>query len=300
MPDPISQISESLPAGAAKPGLISVSELLKKSWDLFIIRIWRFLEIILIQVGLYALLFTIAGLGYLLFKFEHSQVVLLAIYVLVGLFLAVIIYYFILRFSIALLYVAVYEEHSHLHDYFAASKGKVGQYFWLAVLEGAVIFGGTIFFIVPGIFMGVALTFSKWVYLLESRKNLDALQQSRRYAYGRWGGIFGRTLLLGLIVGVISGSLQYLVQSKQGVDSLISSVIGFIVSGYEICFGYLLYKSAAETASQDYQPKRWHLQALLAICVIAIIAIPVIAVYLAVHVTDRHSSFWLVHHLMIS
>ncbi len=55
--------------------------------------------------------------------------------------------------------------------------------------------------IVPGIILSLALIFSSFALVLENRRGLDALMQSRAYAKGYWWAIFGRYLLFGLCFG---------------------------------------------------------------------------------------------------
>jgi hypothetical protein len=74
---------------------------------------------------------------------------------------------------------------------------------WITILSTLAYFGGFVLLIVPGIIIGVQLALIQYVLVLEDRRGLTALTQSREYIKGYWWAFVGRTFLLGLIFGAI-------------------------------------------------------------------------------------------------
>lgn len=260
--------------------LISVSDLLNQSWEMFRKRFFSFLKITLFQLLLTTLMILLVVLGYFLYTLFPYNLFYLVTYFIVALGLFILLYYFELRIQISLMYVPASDEPQNFMEYFNLSKGKVISFFWLTFLQGLIVFGGTMLFIVPGMLIAIGLAFSSWVYIIEGKKGLSAIQQSRKYAHGRLLGIFGRGLLLGLILGAITGAASYVTVGSNVAYIIITLIVSFIASGFSICFSYLLYKSAAETSYEGYEPKLWHMRTVLAIGVIGILTITTAALFL--------------------
>jgi|GEM_PF-3961646 len=258
--------------------LAPVGDLLKEAWKLFRSRIWRFFQVSLALVILYVLIFAIVVFGFIFYKFSHGNLIFLIAYIVIGLAVSIYFYYLILRLAITQRYVAIYEKQS-FGEYFALSKGKVGQFFWIGILVAASVIGGTILFIIPGIVMGIALTFTGWIYLVEDKRGFEALQQSRKYAYLRMWGILGRAFLAGIIAGIAGAVVQFIFADYKTVSSVLGAVVNFLTTGFLTSFSFLLYKSAAETVYPDFQPKAWQIKTLMWICVAAIALILGFSIY---------------------
>jgi ABC-type Fe3+ transport system permease subunit len=119
-----------------------------------------------------------------------------------------------------------------------------------SILAALIVAGGFLLLIVPGIIFGIWYTFIVPVVLFEKKTGMDALKQSREYARGRWWAIFGRFILLCLVmlVAVIVVSI---------VVSIVAAIFGpaakslnnlfsiFVLTPIATIFSYHLYRSAA-------------------------------------------------------
>jgi len=57
--------------------------------------------------------------------------------------------------------------------------------------------------IIPGIIYGVYWTFAAYAVLFCGKSNMEALRYSKSMVEGRWGGVFWRSLGIGLVVGAV-------------------------------------------------------------------------------------------------
>jgi hypothetical protein len=64
--------------------------------------------------------------------------------------------------------------------------------------------GGFLLLVIPGIYLGVLLTFSKLALAIDGLKGIRALAYSRALVQGRWWPVFGRMLGMALISVILS------------------------------------------------------------------------------------------------
>ena len=75
---------------------------------------------------------------------------------------------------------------------------------WVVVLQGLAVFGGMVVFFLPGIWLSVLLSYSPLVFIEDGSKGIQALAASAALIKGRWWATFGRSLLAGIVVGLLS------------------------------------------------------------------------------------------------
>ena len=86
---------------------------------------------------------------------------------------------------------------------FRAGKGRGYGFLGLFIVVQVLIGIGAVFFLLPGLIVAVFLGFSLWVYALENAGVFASLGISARLVKGRFLGVLGRMLLVGLIASVI-------------------------------------------------------------------------------------------------
>jgi hypothetical protein len=105
----------------------------------------------------------------------------------------------------------------------ALKKGlfNILGYWWMMILSGLIVMGGTVFLLVPGIIFAIWFAMSRYVFVLEKKRGLAALLRSKEYIEGHGWDIFEKTISLSviniglLLVAVVIGSLPYLVLEGQ-------------------------------------------------------------------------------------
>jgi hypothetical protein len=77
------------------------------------------------------------------------------------------------------------------------------SFLFIALLEVFAVAGGMVLFLLPGIWVGVSLMFSRYLWLEDGIRGFEALASSYRLVKGRWWAVFGRTLLAGLLFSLL-------------------------------------------------------------------------------------------------
>lgn len=154
-------------------------------------------------------------------------------------------------------------------------------YLWTSLLAALVIMGGFSILIIPGIILGVYLSFMMFVFALEGLRGRAALRRSHSYVQGAWFDVFWRMLVAGLmaglalwVVGLIFGFLKDTI-----VWSLVYGLLSALAGAWTLCFSYRVYLNAKErVGGQPAEPKGgWANYTVWAIIgVVGIIIIPII------------------------
>lgn len=121
-------------------------------------------------------------------------------------------------------------------------------YVWVAILTLFAVIGGFVMLIIPGIWLGIALTFMAYVFVIERRSGTDALRQSKEYVKGYWWAVFGRTLLLALIylavVAIVRIPLSLL--GAKMLSGLVSAVLVLLFVPFSMIYHYLIFENLRE------------------------------------------------------
>jgi hypothetical protein len=75
---------------------------------------------------------------------------------------------------------------------------------WIGILVGLATLGGFILFILPGIWLAVKFGMAQPSLIEDGKKGTEALSASSELVKGRWWGVFGRSLVIGFIVGLLA------------------------------------------------------------------------------------------------
>ncbi len=161
---------------------------------------------------------------------------------------------------------------------------------WVSILGVVVTIGGFIMLIVPGIMMGIWFLFSRYLVITEGRRGLDALVQSREYARGYWFALFGRMLLMGIVIAVlsaiVSGLLTLLITVTAGAifAPIVNILIWVFVVPFSVIYLYVIYKNVValkpHLAAAPVSTSRGFLKASGIVGVVGIVLIPIIIIVL--------------------
>ncbi len=97
----------------------------------------------------------------------------------------------------------------------------LGSFLVISLLTGLAAAGGTLLFVLPGIWLTGAFAFASYTFLDEGRTGLQALARSAELVKGRWWGTVARLILPTLLILVLS----------MLASSVIEGLVGFI-AGY--------------------------------------------------------------------
>jgi hypothetical protein len=75
---------------------------------------------------------------------------------------------------------------------------------WLYLMVGYIIQGGFLLFILPGIAWTVSFFAAQFIIFEEPQRGIDAMLKSRAYVKGHWWAVFGRLLVIIIILTIAS------------------------------------------------------------------------------------------------
>jgi hypothetical protein len=109
--------------------------------------------------------------------------------------------------------------------------------FWpfalVAVLQALAVLGGLALFVIPGIYLSVLFSYSILMLIEEDRRGLNALASSADLIKGHWWGVFGRSLVSGVMVGLLIS-----------VSTLILLIVVGLFIGMDKIFNFATYATA--------------------------------------------------------
>jgi len=131
---------------------------------------------------------------------------------------------------------------------YKATIGWFWPFVWITILETLAVMGGFIMLIVPGIWLGVALMFMTYVFVIERRRGVDALRQSKDYLKGYWWAIVGRVLLLGLMLlaAAIIIEIPVTIITGNAARVLVTMVLTLFFVPFSVIYHYIIFKNLRE------------------------------------------------------
>jgi len=137
------------------------------------------------------------------------------------------------------LFEAALAEDAPVREILRRSWPKIGPFSWACILYMFFVGGGLMLFILPGLYLAVALSFAPLISLEEGVTGLEACRRSLRYARGRWGGVAGRLAL------VAAFSLL------PSLVPLVGWIVGGFIAPLPVVMLCLLYRGARETSAEE-------------------------------------------------
>ncbi|NOY13037.1 MAG: hypothetical protein GXP51_04950 [Deltaproteobacteria bacterium] len=212
--------------------LTGISELLTDSWELFCQRGWG-----LLTTGLLTslLIFTPLLLATLLLpKFLVDNRSLLRIYLLFG------VGYSLLgsAWIFASMFSHVCNRQLGVIAALAQGRRQLWKFAGLLLLLGLIVTGGSLLLIIPGVIFIVWFSFCQFILAEEGISGRAALEKSRQLVEGYWWQIFGRFLLLLLIILAIST----LTARLPVIGTLLNVTGSLLLIPFSLFYCFLLYQ----------------------------------------------------------
>lgn len=165
---------------------------------------------------------------------------------------------------------------------------------WICILELLAVAGGFVLLIVPAIMLGIGLMFATYALVVEDKRGMQALLESREYVKGYWWAVLGRILLLGIIFSFLLALLY--APSMLLFGMVVGTVVYFVLflcfTTFGTCYTFGMYenlrrlKAGTTGASGAASPPaaqsgRKFLLVCITVGVIAILAVIISATYFA-------------------
>jgi len=236
-----------------RTNLISISDIIKKGWELYTENFQKFLVPIITLIIPYIILYLLQYYGQ-----SWAVIFILIIFVLiimVDLWLGILFIQMIDK---------IYKKQTfNLNNLYKEAFQKIASYFWVCILTSLVILVGFILLIIPGIIFAIWFNFSPYINILEGKRGTMALKSSQELVKKRWGATFWRLLipplLVYLIVMAIVIGLTFMLTNGQINNASIeqnllingiSTLIFLLLTPLFISFSVILYNSLKETLQE--------------------------------------------------
>ena len=213
----------------------------------------------------------IVALGYVLLSLGSPFSILGGLIVFVG--------YIIFGFSML---PVIFSLH-HTAGVDASYKATIGWFWpfvWVIILEILAVIGGSIMLIIPGIWLALALTFMTYVFVVEHRRGVDALRQSKDYIKGYWWAVLGRALLLGLIflAATIIIEIPVMIIVGNAARVLVTMALMLFFTPFSVIYHYVLFENlrALKPDLAEMQTKQG--TGFITVSTVVGIVIPVLAI----------------------
>ena len=215
--------------------MLNAKILLDQAWGIYKKRFKVFLGIMTLPIFVLLPIF-VAFLILIMILLHFDSMSILALFVSplgLGLMSTLTLVSFISHFwsQIALLYaIKDREENVGIKESYRRGWGKIISYFWISLLFGFIITGGTIFFFIPGLIFFVWFSLASFVLISDNKKGWQALLTSKEYVKGNWWSVFWRFLFIGTITWLFFHLINVL--------SVLINVL--VIGDILFCVGYLL------------------------------------------------------------
>lgn len=127
---------------------------------------------------------------------------------------------------------------------YKATIGWFWPYMWMVILQMLALVGASVMLVIPGIWLDIALGFVVYAFVIERRRGIDALRQSKNYVKGYWWAVLGKILLLAVIYIAAIIILQMLALAGGKVLSgLASAVLVLFFVPFAMTYTYLIFQN---------------------------------------------------------
>lgn len=209
-------------------------KLLKRTWQVYKVRLGAFLGILILPVAVNFFLD-------LLIPEIWSRGPLFALSFIISFLLVILLFWA----EVSLLY-AIKEREAKIGVKESFKKGwlKIIPFVWISLLAGLITLGGFFLLIIPGIIFAVWFVLSTYVLVSEDLRGMNALLRSKQLVKENWWGVFWRFLAIGSIGIVIDLIISAIAQFLSPLlGNIINSIFNLFFIPFALTFGFLIYEN---------------------------------------------------------
>ncbi len=153
-------------------------------------------------------------------------------------------------FSIVSSAALVYSFHhkTDFNESYQAGGRLFSSLLWLTILLIFAVLGASVMLIIPGIWLAIALIFANFAVILEGKRGLGALTQSREYSRGYWWAIFGRVVLLVVSILIVYAivSIPFVLVGGMIGRGIVSALSILFITPFSVAYYYSMYRNMIE------------------------------------------------------
>lgn len=129
-------------------------------------------------------------------------------------------------------------------ELFKESKKYFWSYLGLGILIGTATSLGFLLFVIPGLIVMVWMLFAYFSLVLEDRKVIESMKTSREYVRDNWWAVFGRMLLLGILLGPFAFLLVVLAgfTTPEAIEAMMAFLVVLLFAPFSTIYLYYMYQ----------------------------------------------------------
>lgn len=122
---------------------------------------------------------------------------------------------------------------------------------WISILEVVAVIGGTVLLVVPGIVMAIALLFATYALVIEDKRGVHALRQSRAYVKGHWWAVVGRELI---VLAILVAAMAIIYSPTLALGGVVAGGVVYLVilvcfTAFSVAYTYEMYENLRRIAA---------------------------------------------------
>ena len=218
--------------------MININKLFKDSWQIYIKQFKTLVLITILTFLPIAIFQTLAGLYQDNFKAENFSAIEF------GLIALTVLAIFITWIGKGALIKNI-NDNKGIVESLNYGWHNLASIVWVDILTSIIIIIGFILFIIPGILFSIWYAFALMVLILENKKGMQALKQSRELTRGKWQGIFVRIIILYFIIIVINILLFGIIfiNNSQILKDTVFAIAMVLFTPFMFAYTYVIYKN---------------------------------------------------------
>lgn len=130
-------------------------------------------------------------------------------------------------------------------DAFMNAKPYIWPIFLTGLIGGILTLIGFILVIIPGIIVAVWFSFAIYIVVAENKRGMEALKASKAYVEGYWWSVFGRAIVVGILVAIVAGVIGSISNAILGykIGMLVQNVISLGLAPFAVLYSVNIYKN---------------------------------------------------------
>jgi len=199
--------------------------------------------------------------------------------------------------QIAMIYaVKDRNENIGIKESYARARSKVNSYLWVSIYTALIVFGGFLFFMIPGIIFSIWFGMATYVLIAEDIGGMNALLKSREYVRGHWWEIFSRMLsfvfllIIVMVIILMSAAMLFgilsLMIKDPAIINMLSEIFGdfvsVIIAPISVVYSFLIYENLKKIKGNfEFVPSQKTKRSYILVTVLGLLSLLIVPAMLA-------------------
>jgi hypothetical protein len=234
-----------------KKPMMPIGKLLSKSFGIYETLGWKIIGMVILPGLVAAIPLILIIVFYALIRAlnpDPSSILTISYIVLGLLGIVATIFFLIVSFLAnigAMLLVRENKPNFKMMEALKMSKKYGWKFLGVVLLTTLFVLLGFVVLIIPGIIIATYLSFVSWVVVNENLGGMAALKRSKELIKGYWWSVFGRQLLVGVVIWIVFAIPALFITAEttsEDVYDLVTQIASWALTPFSLAFAYYMYK----------------------------------------------------------